>query len=65
MTAKKLMTKHVDCPVVIIRRLHPLQGIIPGLYCATHAKWIKWLTQQHAQELIDMGVEDLGIKEPK
>jgi hypothetical protein len=63
MTAESLMRKHDNCPVVIIRVKHKYQGVIPGLYCATHGKWIKWLTPSHAQELIDMGVEDLGTKE--
>jgi hypothetical protein len=62
MTIDKTLNKHDSCPVVIIERWHLNKpNPIPGLYCATHGKLIKWLNREHSDELETLGVENLGF----
>lgn len=62
MSFEKQTHRHLNHPVGIIMRyhrgrLHP----VPGLYCLTCSKLIKWLTYDEANILLESGVEDLGM----
>lgn len=60
----KKKTDHSLCEVTIIDR--PLKGnpnLRPGLFCVPHGRWIKWLKQEHAEELKSLGVPRLGSHE--
>ena len=61
--AKKHYDKHDNCPVRIEWRTMKNGISRPGLYCKTHNKWIKWLSEDDAWELIDeLAIEYLGPK---
>ena len=61
MSLIKSYPKHHSCQVVIIDRYVKGQAhLVPGLYCADHGKWIKWLSLKDADELVEFGVEHLG-----
>lgn len=60
MSFEDILNNHHNCNVVILPRYHKNKpSLIPGLYCETHAKLIKWLSHEHAQELKSLGVEEL------
>ena len=60
MSFEDILNNHHDCSVVILPRYHKNKPqLVPGLYCETHAKLIKWLSPEHARELEQIGVERL------
>jgi hypothetical protein len=60
MSFEDILNNHHNCSVVILPRYHKNKPqLVPGLYCETHAKLIKWLSPQHAEELKSLGVEQL------
>lgn len=60
MSFEDILNNHHDCSVVILPRYHKNKPqLVPGLYCETHAKLIKWLSPAHAEELKSLGVEEL------
>ena len=47
-----VVKKHDNCPVKVEYkqfRTRPLP--VPGLYCARHGTWIKWLSEQDYQSI--------------
>lgn len=67
MSFEDILNRHHDCSVVILPRYHKHKPhLVPGLYCETHAKLIKWLSPENAKELVGLGVELLDpIKQDK
>ena len=60
MAFKDVLDRHHHCQVVIIPRYHKGKPhLVPGLYCSDHAKLIKWLSPDSAEELVSAGVESL------
>jgi hypothetical protein len=60
--AKLKESKHEDCELVIIERLHKDKlHPTPGLYCEPHGCLIKWLSKPDFCSLIEFGVTNLGM----
>lgn len=58
MSFEDTLDRHHLCEVVILPRFHRNRPrLIPGLYCLNHGCLIKWLSQQHSDELRQSGVE--------
>lgn len=49
--------KHNNCQCDIrYRKFSGRQDLVPGLFCKDHDKFLDWLPEKHAQELIASGV---------
>jgi hypothetical protein len=67
MSFKDILDRHHNCHVVILPRFHKNRNsLVDGLYCEDHGKLIKWLNNEHSQELQELGVERLDpVKQDK
>jgi len=66
MSKKKLFIDHTNCEcVVAVSKFANSSDMKPGLWCKAHGTWIKWLSWQDYDELVLMGVEELGVKQTK
>lgn len=60
MAFEDVLNNHHNCEVVILPRYHKNRSkLVPGLYCQKHSKLIKWLSPESAEELKQLGVEQL------
>jgi hypothetical protein len=59
---ENILNKHDDHTVGIVMRYHKGRvDPVPGLYCLDCCKLIKWLSYTEAKDLLESGVEDLGM----
>lgn len=66
MSKKKTSLDHTNCEcVVAMSKFTNTTHMKPGLWCKGHGSWIKWLSWQDYDQLVLMGVEELGVKQTK
>jgi hypothetical protein len=62
MSFEDVLNRHNDHKMVILPRYHKGKTWpVPGLYCESCAKLIKWLNWPTANDLIEYGVEQLDM----
>ena len=62
MSFEDVINRHMDHTMVILPRYHKGKTWpVPGLYCESCGKLIKWLNWTVANDLIDYGVEQIEM----